>query len=136
MSITGGCYCGAVRFQVEGQTLYQANCHCANCRRAIGAQAVAWITVEGSRFILQKGTPKRFRTETGAWRTFCERCGTSLTYQGDSRPNEIDITTGSLDRPEDFPPSQAVFAEEKLPWVQDSILTIEPGRATINPDHA
>jgi len=116
--ITGGCYCGSVQYRAIGKPLYQANCHCANCRRAAGAQAVAWITVKLPDFQFTKGTPKRFRTDTGAWRTFCDACGTSLTYERDTRPGEIDITTGSLDRPEDFPPNRDVFSEEKLPWVK------------------
>ena len=89
----------------------------ARDRRAIGAQAVAWITVIESAYVLEQGTPKRYRTETEAWRTFCEDCGTSLIYTADRRPGEIDITTGSLDRPEEFPPSRDVFPEEKLSWV-------------------
>src|SRR6266850_2126967 len=96
--ITGGCYCGAVRVSAAREPAYQANCHCANCRRAVGAQSVAWITVQLSDFAFEKGTPKRYRTDTAAWRTFCENCGTSLTYECDTRPGEIDITTGSLDR--------------------------------------
>ena len=117
MSITGGCYCGAIRFRVEEKPMHQANCHCANCRRAVGAQAVAWITVASSGFLWEQGTPQRYRTDTRAWRTFCGACGTSLSYENDSRPNEIDLTTGSLDRAEDFPPNRDVFPEEKLSWV-------------------
>jgi hypothetical protein len=79
---------------------------------------VAWITVQRTTFDFEQGNPKRYRTDTGAVRTFCDFCGTSLTYEIDSRPGEIDITTGSLDRPEDFPPTKDVFPEEKLPWVQ------------------
>jgi len=79
---------------------------------------VAWITVPQSSFEIEKGQLKRHRTETGAVRTFCGVCGTSLTYEIDNRPGEIDITTGSLDHPEDFPPTKDVFPEEKLPWVQ------------------
>lgn len=115
--ITGGCYCGKVRFQASGATLHQANCHCANCRRAAGAQAVAWITVKLLDFAWTTGDPKRYKTDTGAYRTFCDSCGTSLTYENDDRPNEIDVTTGSLDDPEHFPPNRDVFAEEKLSWV-------------------
>ena len=115
--ISGGCYCGAVHFAAVGAPIYRANCHCANCRRAIGAQAVAWITVKRAGFDFVKGRPKRYRTDTGAWRTFCGSCGTSLTYEHDARPGEIDITTGSLDDPEKFPPTRDVFADEKLPWV-------------------
>src|SRR4029453_11123488 len=115
--ITGGCYCGQVRFSASPEVRVRANCHCQNCRRAAGAQAVAWITVERSQFQFVKGTPRRYRTETGAWRTFCDRCGTSLSYEHDERPDEIDVTTGSLDHPEDFPPTKDVFPEERLPWV-------------------
>jgi len=115
--VSGGCYCGNVRFSASGATLSQANCHCDNCRRAIGAQAVAWITVKRSDFAFEKGEPRRYRTETSAWRTFCGNCGSSLTYEGDDRPEEIDITTGTLDHPEQFPPNKDVFPEEKLSWV-------------------
>ena len=115
--ITGGCYCGDVRFTANAEPSQQANCHCENCRRAVGAQAVAWITVKPSEFRLEKGSPSRYHTETGAWRTFCNRCGTSLTYEHPNRPDEIDITTGSLDHPELFGPTRDVFPDEKLPWV-------------------
>jgi hypothetical protein len=115
--IIGGCYCGAVRYRASGTILHQANCHCANCRRAVGAQAVAWITVRTSDFSFENSSPKRYRTDTRAWRTFCDTCGTSLTYESDARPGEVDITTGSLDHPEDFPPNKDVYADEKLSWV-------------------
>jgi hypothetical protein len=115
--ITGGCYCGEVRFSATPGVRVSTNCHCANCRRAAGAQAVAWIVVKRAQFKFVKGQPHRYRTDTGAWRTFCDQCGTSLTYETDRRPDEIDITTGSLDHPEDFPPTKDVYPEERLPWV-------------------
>src|SRR5678815_4369717 len=77
--ITGGCYCGEVRFSASAKVRVRTNCHCGNCRRAAGAQAVAWITVKRSQFEFVKGTPRLYRTDTGARRTFCSRCGTSLT---------------------------------------------------------
>ena len=116
-SVTGRCYCGDVRFSAASEPIHRANCHCENCRRAIGAKAVAWITVKHSDFRFDRGTPGEYRTETGARRTFCVRCGTSLTYDHPDRPDEIDITTATLDRPEDFSPTKDVFPEEKLPWV-------------------
>jgi len=115
--ITGRCYCGNIRYRATSAPLHQANCHCENCRRAIGAQAVAWITVKMSDFTFEKGIPKRYQTDTGAYRTFCDACGTSLTYENEQRPDEIDLTTGSLDHPEDFPPNRDVYPEEKLSWV-------------------
>jgi hypothetical protein len=61
--ITGGCYCAEVRFGAAPQVRVRTNCHCANCRRAAGAQAVAWITVKRSQFQFEKGTPHRYQTE-------------------------------------------------------------------------
>jgi hypothetical protein len=116
--ITGGCYCGDVRFEARPLPIYRStNCHCSNCRRAAGAQSVAWITVSRESFRFERGSPKRYRTETEAWRTFCNRCGTSLTYESDRRPGEIDITTGSLDHPEQHPPTSDFYPDEKLAWV-------------------
>ena len=115
--IAGGCYCGKIRFAVNGQPRVCTNCHCENCRRAAGAQAVAWVIVKRSDFNWEAAKPHRYKTDTGAFRTFCDACGTSLTYETDRRPDEIDITAASLDHPENFPPTKDVFPEEKLPWV-------------------
>ncbi|MCG8525030.1 MAG: GFA family protein [Opitutales bacterium] len=117
MKITGRCYCGSIRYEALGPTLYQANCHCENCRRAIGAQAVAWITVKLDTFKFV-GDPTRHHTDTEATRTFCPDCGSSLTYQHPSRETEIDIVTASLDKPEKFAPNLSVYADEKLSWVK------------------
>src|SRR5205807_118146 len=78
----------------------------------------AWIVIKRSQFQFTKGTPHRYQTETGAWRTFCPHCGTSLTYEHNKRADEIDITTGSLDHPEDFSPTKDVYPEERLRWVE------------------
>ncbi|OGG43936.1 MAG: hypothetical protein A3F84_18945 [Candidatus Handelsmanbacteria bacterium RIFCSPLOWO2_12_FULL_64_10] len=132
IQIEGGCYCGAVRYLANEKPKYQAICFCANCRRAVGAQSVAWVTFTTDRFSFVKGSPARFRTDTEAWRTFCRDCGSSLTYESDDRPGEIDAVTASLDRPEDFPPNRRVFEEERLPWdtfrIETPASTDEPKR--------
>ena len=117
MEFAGGCYCGAVRYRATQEPLYQTTCHCDNCRRAAGAQAVAFITVPAKSFAFTTGEPTAFRTDTAATRTFCGRCGTSLTYVGDNRSQEVDIHTATLADPEAFPPTRDVFPEEKLSWV-------------------
>lgn len=115
---SGRCYCGEVHFTTKSEPYRQSNCHCENCRRAVGAQAVAWVSVKRSDFQFDQGTPIRYKTDTEAWRTFCGRCGTSLTYEHESTPDEIDITTASLEHPGDFKPLRDSFPEERLPWVE------------------
>jgi hypothetical protein len=46
-----------------------------------------------------------------------ELCLFSPPQDNDKMPDEIDITTGSLDHPDDFPPTKDVYPEERLPWV-------------------
>src|SRR5437879_12309903 len=89
-TITGGCYCGEVRFSASPDVRVRANCHCANCRRAVGAQAVAWIVIKRSQFYFTKGTPHRSQTETGHRRTLCTPSGTCLTHENNTRPDETD----------------------------------------------
>lgn len=112
-----GCACREIRYEASGPVHFQTNCHCGNCRRAIGARAVAWIVVDRAGFRIVSGQPVRYRTGTGAWRTFCGHCGTSLTYDIDRRSDRVDVTTGSLDDAEGFPPLDDTCPDEKLSWV-------------------
>ena len=116
MEICGGCACGAVRYRASQPPRVSTVCHCVDCRRACGAQSVAWVTVPAAGFSFVQGEPGRFRSSSAAERTFCGRCGTSLTYVSDERAHEVDITTASLDDPEAFPPTKQVFREQKLSW--------------------
>ncbi|MDE2294206.1 MAG: GFA family protein [Gammaproteobacteria bacterium] len=117
MSIeAGGCFCAAVRYRVDGAPTASAICHCRSCRQASGAAAVAWLTVPLANFHWTHGTPRTHRSSPGVERTFCERCGTPLTYARDTLPGTIDVTTASLDDPARFPPTREVWVAEKLPW--------------------
>ena len=118
VEIQGGCMCGQVRYILTCEPLSATMCHCSDCRRASGAQAVAWVTVPDRCFSFSQGEPQRFRSSPHVERTFCPRCGTSLTYRSDERDQETDITTGSLDHPEAFPPTQDYFCRDRLSWVQ------------------
>ena len=115
--IEGGCFCGAIRYRATARPTEQTVCHCANCRRAAGAQSVAWVTIPAASFSYLRGAPATFRAENGAVWSFCSHCGTTLTYVIDRRPAELDVTTGSLDDPAAFPPTKDTHADERLPWV-------------------
>jgi hypothetical protein len=116
IEIQGGCYCGAVRYRADQSPLFATNCHCVDCRRLCGAQAVAWVTFPLTSFAFTAGEPVEYRSSPPVLRTFCGRCGTSLTYRHEEREGEIDVTTATLDDPEAYPPTKDVFAEQKLSW--------------------
>lgn len=118
LPIAGGCYCGAIRYRIDAEPKRRPICYCANCRQAVGSHSVSWVTVDEAAVSFDGGAPARYRTDTEAWRTFCGTCGTSLTYQHDDQQAEgtIDLTTGSLDHPERFPPRQTAWTAERLSW--------------------
>ncbi|HEX9172163.1 MAG TPA: GFA family protein [Telluria sp.] len=116
--LTGGCYCGAIRYRVTGPISAPTVCHCELCRRTTGAPCVAWFSVPSGDFVLLSGTPTRFRSSIHATRTFCPACGTGLTFVDDATPGETDITTCSLDEPGKVPPQDHTFTSSKLAWLK------------------
>lgn len=125
-TITGGCFCGNIRYAIIATEVFATVCHCAGCRKAAGAPAVAWITVPATEFRLTQGELRAVRgmrdvphtcDSHGGTRGFCPDCGTPITYNGDGQAT-IDITTGSLDDPGAFPPQVDVLPEGKVAWMK------------------
>jgi hypothetical protein len=116
--LTGGCYCAAIRYEVDGHPYDETVCHCSICRRCAGAPCVGWFTIARARFRFITGAPARFRSSAEATRTFCNRCGTPLTFEHDARPAEIDLTMCSLDEPEAVPPRDHTYTGSQLGWLK------------------
>ncbi|WP_419957064.1 GFA family protein [Qipengyuania vulgaris] len=53
--LTGGCQCGAVSYEVEGEAAHHALCHCADCRASSGAPATAWMAFASDSFRITSG---------------------------------------------------------------------------------
>jgi hypothetical protein len=116
--LTGGCFCGFVRYAVNGAPFNEANCHCSICRRTSGAPFVAWFSVRRDEFQFLEGEPARFASSDYAQRTFCPRCGTPMTFQSSRFPTEIDITICSLDEPAHVAPKHHIYTSTQLPWIR------------------
>jgi hypothetical protein len=98
----------------------KTNCHCSICRRTTGAPFVAWFSVRPSEFRWVSGDPVRFRSSSKGTRSFYPHCGTQLTFQGVDYPDEIDVTTCSLDHPEAVPPRDHTHTGSRLQWIKHS----------------
>lgn len=112
----GGCLCKAVRYRVTGKPLARTLCHCRSCRLASGAPSLAWTVFRSADFVVTAGALVSFQSSAGVYRTFCGNCGTSLTYQSASRTDAIDVTTISLDHPENFAPTMEIWVDHRVPW--------------------
>lgn len=116
--LKGGCLCGNVRYEIDAEPRVSVMCHCETCRHTHGAPMVGWFVAPADKLKLTNGKPDVYRSSDRAQRQFCNVCGTSLFYQGDDRPQEIDVATGSLDDPSLAPPSKHIWGEQKLEWLK------------------
>ena len=97
------------------------------CRRASGAPVVTWITIARTNFKVTEGALRRFRSSAHAERGFCERCGTPIAFVSEQDPGHLDVTVGSLDDPERFPPDRHIWTSSAVSWlVLDPALPAHP----------
>jgi hypothetical protein len=116
--LQGGCFCRAVRYEIDAEPSSRTACHCTICRHTSGAPFVAWFSVPVASFRFVSDEPATFKSSEQATRTFCASCGTPLTFASTRSPGQLDITTCSLDEPEHVPPRDHTFLRSKLSWVK------------------
>lgn len=115
--LSGGCQCGNVRFEVSGEPVMVAVCHCTMCRRAHAAPAVAWAMYRQDQVRFNRVQPKSYRSSPNAQRGFCSECGTQISFVSTELPGLVDLTVGSFDQPESLPPTLHYWDSKRLPWV-------------------
>lgn len=114
--ITGGCLCGAVRYESSGPPIPGSHCHCVDCRRHAGAPFVTWAGFRRSdlRFLT---APPRETAWVGRLRGSCPQCGTALIITDGPDAAVIDVTVASFDDPAVVTPVAHIWTEDRLPWV-------------------
>ena len=125
---TGGCLCGALRYQADGNPPVSGYCCCADCRKASGSGFVPFMSFAANAVRFSGGTrqtvSKSFRG-TDATRNYCASCG-SLVFGGVvGSDKRFTIYAGSLDDASVFEPQIAIFMRDRPAWV-----VIPPGLKT------
>ena len=129
MRVTGGCFCGTVRFEVEGDPSHETYCHCTeSVAESPAHRPFAWVTFPAAGLRYTSGTPRTFLSSDHGHRFFCGDCGSPLAFRSDRSPAEIDIATCVLDDPTTLPPKDHTHAAFGLPWSEPSDgLPVFPG---------
>lgn len=117
MQIEGGCYCGAVRYRVEGEPGFKGQCHCRECQYISGGHPNVVMGMPEAGFSYAKGAPKAFRRsdlEKPVTREFCGECGTHLLSRAPALPGTVLLKVGTLDDPSVFGvPQMAIYTVDK-----------------------
>jgi hypothetical protein len=117
---TGGCACGAIRYECTAPPLGMVNCHCRDCQRASGSGYSATLIMAANSVRLLRGTCNAHQTvaESGnvAKREFCGVCGTPLFAGSLARPEFLGVKAASLDDPRWFAPEADVWVGSAQPW--------------------
>ncbi len=117
---TGGCMCGAVRFEATGAPLSTNYCHCTSCRKHTGAPVVTLVGYKIDQVKFTKGERKIYESSPGVGRAFCGQCGTPLTWEGDGGEFGplVELLISTFDDPNAFAPQGHLHHAERISWFE------------------
>src|SRR5256885_427364 len=100
---SGGCACGAIRYECSSPPFTSLNCHCRDCQRASGSAYGSFAVVFTDGFRLIRGAPRFYRKMSDGGnpmlRGFCADCGSPLIVEEPHRPTLRLLHAASLDDP-------------------------------------
>ena len=129
---TGGCLCGAVRYQIAGGLRPVVLCHCTQCRRITGHHMAATAARHGDFRLLSQAGLGWYDSSPGARRGFCRQCGSTLFWEGDGR-DYLSIAAGTLDDASGLAIACHIFVADKGHYydITDAAPQIRDGRFSV-----
>ena len=117
--LSGGCACGAIRYETDADPIVMLNCHCRDCQQASGSGYAA-ILVVPKNTLQVRGEP-RYHKSVGAGgkaveRGFCPTCGSQVLARLERMPDVLGLQAGSLDDPARYKPAMDIFTTSAQPW--------------------
>ena len=117
---TGGCACGAVRYECSADPMFNWICHCRECQRSTGGGGAVNAVFHISTVRFVRGEPK-FHESTGTtghktYRGFCAECGSPLAAKAALFPEIHGISVASLDEPGRIRLDANIWTGSVQPW--------------------
>jgi hypothetical protein len=118
-NISGGCACGAIRYETAVDPVLMLNCHCRACQSASGSAYAPLLVVP--KHELRLLGELRYHRKIGdsgksVERGFCPNCGSPIALKLERMPEMIAVHAGSLDDPKQFRPAMDLFTKSAQPW--------------------
>lgn len=116
MPLTGECFCGSIKYRIDGKLRDGRSCHCSRCRKAFSSQASAYAEVEPSQFTWIQGREllTSFEAQASFGLQFCSRCGSTLC--GTHNDLIHGITLGCLNEDPDIEIGHHIYVGSKASW--------------------
>ena len=118
LPLTGGCGCGAVRFELTAPLVSASYCHCTRCQRRTGTAASAnGRTHPGSlRVLAGEESLRTWAPEGGFEKIFCGACGSALFSRSPDDPSIVGVRLGAIDGDPGIRPQWHQYVAYAAPW--------------------
>ena len=118
MGLTGGCMCGAVRYELKSAPFDAGWCHCRTCQLNSGAPAMVFASVPAGHLVWTKGAEKvrSIASSSFGHRSVCADCGTPFLMEVDHQPETVDFSVATLDDPACIAPGFHIFWGSRVAW--------------------
>jgi hypothetical protein len=118
LPLTGGCNCGAVRYEVIAPLIKASYCHCKRCQRRTGTAVSASAHPAEGTFRITAGQDRlrMWKPEVGGEKWFCSVCGSQIYANNPSHADPIGIRLGAFDSDPGIRPSARQFVAYAAPW--------------------
>ena len=133
MKATGGCYCGEIRYEINGALRVTTQCHCRECQYITGGNPAVFAVFSKNDFQYTAGKTTTFKRRdlvTPVVRHFCSNCGTAIGNKSPTNPNLMIVKVGTFDDQSFFTPMLATFTCDKQSYhyIPEGIPTFEKRR--------
>ena len=93
-------------------------CHCDSCRKSCGSVVSVLVGFQRLGFEILSGFPTYYSSSSKVRRSFCGTCGSPLFYEHSDYADEVYISLGSFDHPENLSPDRHVWVSDRIPWYE------------------
>ncbi len=119
MKLSGACHCGQVTYEIRGEPVRMAQCHCNACRRTTGTGHNVQAFFRQEQVDIS-GQTKSHETISDSGnirvRHFCSTCGSRLFSENSGAPEMIGVAAGSFDNSDWFRPQAVLYTSERQDW--------------------
>ena len=117
---SGGCLCGAIRYESRAEPLFSINCHCRDCQRTTGTAYAPVLAVPRDALRISQGEPTYYTSQSDSGETvsrgFCPECGSGIFSKLSANPDIVGLKAASLDDPSWFRPTVDIYTDSAQPW--------------------